>query len=358
MKKIICLIEQLEPAGAQRQLVGLSSMLVQQGYDVELWSWVKQDFFDNVLADAGVKNRFIEEACDKKKRIFILRTELLKAHPDVVISYLDTPSMVACIAKATGGKFKLIVSDRNTTQKLTLRGKIKFFLNRVADYIVPNSFSQQGFINKHYPHLSRKVKTITNFVDTTLFKPCEAKGDRDISKIIVVARIAQQKNPLFLIEVIKTLVDRGNKIAVDWYGRPLDKDLYENCLAKIREYQLSDIFNFLPDTKQIAQAYPQYDLFCLPSLHEGFPNVLCEAMSCGLPVACSAVSDVPCIVEDGINGYLFSPTSIDEAVKAMEKILKMNIVQRKNMGELGRLRIEKMCSKDAFINSYIELLTQ
>ena len=356
MKKIICLIERLGPGGAQRQLVGLSSMLIQQGYDVELWSWVKQDFFDNVLAAAGVKNRVIEEARDKKKRIFILRRELIKAQPDVLISYLDTPSMVACIAKATGGNFKLIVSERNITTKLSLREKIKFLLYRVADYIVPNSFSQQDFINEHYPHLSHKVKTITNFVDTHLFKPCEVKQSSDVAKIIVVARIAQQKNPLFLIEVIKTLVDRGNKIAVDWYGRPLDKDLYENCLAKIGEYQLGDIFNFLPDTKQIAQVYPQYDLFCLPSLHEGYPNVVCEAMSCGLPVVCSAVSDVPRIVENAVNGYLFSPKSIDSAVESFEKMLSLSQKERTAMGLRNREKMVNEITQEKFVKEYLKLI--
>lgn len=356
MKKIICLIERLGPGGAQRQLVGLSSMLVQQGYDVELWSWVKQDFFNQTLIDAGVKNRCFENARDKKKRIFLLRKEMLKARPDIVISYLDTPSMVACIAKATGGKFKLIVSERNITTKHTFRERIKFFLYRVANYVVPNSFSQQNFIKTHYLHLSHKVQTITNFVDTDMFKPMVFDKQDDVVKIIVVARIARQKNPLFFIDVIKAVVDRGHKIVVDWYGRPLDTTLHEQCVAMINQYQLQEIIRFKPDTEQIAAMYPQYDIFSLPSLHEGYPNVVCEAMSCGLPVVCSAVSDVPHIVEEGINGYLFSPQSIDNAVSSFEKMFSLSVEERITMGQKNREKMLLNNSQLKFVGEYLNLI--
>ena len=50
---------------------------------------------------------------------------------------------------------------------------------------------------------------------------------------------------------------------------------------------------------------------------EGFPNVLCEAMSCGLPVLASDVSDVRHIMEDGVNGFLMNPTSPDDMAKTI-----------------------------------------
>jgi len=248
------------------------------------------------------------------------------------------------------------VSDRNTTINNDWRTKLRFFLFRKADYIVSNSFSQQLFIETHYPRLTSRVKAITNFVDTQYFGPCQNRECNEELKIIVVARIAKQKNPIFFIDVIKSLVDKGYHVIVDWYGRSIDKDLFNQCLEKIMVYKLEKIFRFKEDSKQINTIYPQYDLFCLPSLREGFPNVVCEAMSCGLPVVCSDVSDIPYIVQDGINGFLFNPNSLTNAIGAMENILKMDISQRQSIGLSNRARIVKMCSKEIFIESYLKIL--
>lgn len=356
-KKIICLIERLGPGGAQRQLVGLSSLLVKYGYDVELWSWVKEDFFKNVLLQAGVKYKCIESAQNKFRRIFVLRRELLHTSPDVVISYLDTPSMIACLIKACGAKFKLVVSDRNTTQINDLRNKLKFFFNRFSDKIVPNSYAQQAYITTHYPALSNKVEVITNFVDLDKFKPSnvvQEVGDR--IRLIVVARISKQKNPIFLIEVIDKLHHLGYNINVDWYGRPLDTNLYNDCIDKIKDLGLEDVFAFKSDTDKIAEVYPMYDIFCLPSLWEGYPNVVCEAMACGLPVVCSTVSDVPNIVEEGVNGYLFNPRKQDDAVAAFEKILLLDALERNAMGHRNREKMIINNSKDIFVQKYIDLI--
>lgn len=307
-------------------------------------------------ANSASLNRCIESAQNKFKRIFVLHRELLHFSPDVVISYLDTPSMIACFIKACGAKFKLIVSDRNTTQTNNFRNKIKFFLNRYADAIVPNSYAQQTYISTHYPSLSSKVKVITNFVDLDKFRSNKDGMISDKIRVIVVARIFKQKNPVFLIEVVSRLVKMGYKINVDWYGRPLDKVLYQNCVDRIMELGLNDKFTFKPDTDKIAEIYPMYDIFCLPSLWEGYPNVVCEAMACGLPVVCSAVSDVPNIVEDGVNGYIFNPHKQDDAVAAFEKILLLDAIDRNAMGHRNREKMIINNSKDIFVQKYIDLI--
>lgn len=357
MKKIICLIDHLGSGGAERQICYLASFLKKEGYNVELWTFLPNDFYKYILDNASVKYRYIPNASPKKQRFFVINRELKKASPDVVISYSPGLSMVACIAKLLGGKFKLIVSDRNTTQKTTLREKIRFFLFRFADWIVPNSYSQEKYIKNTFSRLNRKILTITNYIDTELFKPIQRSQNRDRQlTVLVVGRVMEQKNPIRLIEAIRLLFLENLNFKIKWVGNPADKELFNQCIALINEYSLSEVIKFYPPTSEINKEYQEADIFCLPSLYEGYPNVLCEALSCGLPVVCSSVCDNPILVSPEENGVLFNPLSVESIAAALRKILKMMPDQRKKLSDNNRKRAIEIFSKEQFVYKYKNLI--
>ena len=72
----------------------------------------------------------------------------------------------------------------------------------------------------------------------------------------------------------------------------------------IEQYGLEDTFVFHEPCSNIFEKYQESDIFVLPSINEGFPNVLCEAMSCGLPILGTDVCDNSSIVRHEENGYL------------------------------------------------------
>lgn len=96
--------------------------------------------------------------------------------------------------------------------------------------------------------------------------------------------------------------------------------------------------------------------FCLPSLYEGFPNALCEAMSCGLPIVASNICDNPDIVEDGVNGFLFDPLSIVDIADKIELLFKLDNESIIQMRKLNRLKSEDLFSEKKFIEKYINLI--
>ena len=356
MKKIICLIESLGSGGAERQLSGLAVLLKHQGYDVEVWTYYPNDFYLPVLQEANVTYRYIASAQSKKKRLSVLYKELRKANPDTVIAYLDTACMVACVIKAIGGKFKLIVSERNTTQKLSKRERVKFWLYRLADYIVPNSQTQTEFIMTHFPALASKVKCVTNFVDTERFVPIHDKNVRSPRRILTVARIMPQKNVLEYIKAVKKVVDKGYELRVDWFGNSGDENYYHQCMQAVINNGLEEVFVFYPAKSSIIEEYQDADWFCLPSYYEGFPNVVCEAMSCGLPILASNVCDNAQIVEDGENGFLFDPHNEKQIVDVVIKSLEIKDSEMKEMCILSRkLAIDKF-SSSVFVKKYINII--
>ena len=358
MKKVLCIIESLGSGGAERQMSGLAMLLKQRGYEVEVWMYYPQDFYRGKLEDAGIKCRFVKRARNKFIRIPVLSREVKKWNPDVVITYLPTASSVGCVLKRLGVIKRLIVSERNTSQNYGLRERFRFLLYRMAaDWVVPNSYSQAQFIKDKEPKLEKRIKVITNFVDTDYFSPGnESPRDSEDLRMVCVGRVMQQKNILPFIQAFSKARADGVNISVDWYGQNLNDNYYDECAAAIKELRLDDNFRFHAPSSNIVECYRNANVFCLPSIYEGFPNVLCEAMSCGLPILCGRVCDNPRIVEEGANGFLFDPYSIDDIVNGIKKIYNTSFQELKQIGINNRNKSLKMFSTDAFIDKYLHLM--
>lgn len=359
MKKILCLIDSLGAGGAQRQLVGLTLFLKKKGYDVTIVVYHKDLFYINDLLENKVKYIYMPEAERNSTRLFQIARFIRKSQPNVVISYLDTPNICACFAKLFNKRFKLIVSERNTTQITGRKERIKFNLYRKADYIVPNSYAQEQYIKKTFSFLNSKIVTITNFVDLKHFTPPLHRKRRDIPEIIIAASIWASKNTFGFIDAVSTLKEKGYKFHISWYGLNKDHPVYiQQCQQKIIDLNLSRYIELKDKTQQIKECYQDADYLCLPSFYEGTPNVICEAMACGLPIACSDVCDNSRYVIDGENGYLFNPEDKESISSAIVKILALNDKEYNDFCISSRRIAEQKLSKESFVESYIKLIEQ
>ena len=356
MGKIICIIESLAQGGAERQLIGLSNKLAECGNHVEIWTYYKDEFYLGLLNKA-VKYRYLDKAASKVKRIPTFYKELKQADPDTVIAYLSTSTIIACVCKLLGLRYKLIVSERNTTKIITFKDRIRFNLFRLADFVVPNSHTQEDVLNTHFPFLKSKVRCITNFVEMDRFKALERNIDVvSGNRILVVARIAPQKNTLNFIKALSVLQKRGVDFSCEWYGLPTDKVYFDECKRLVDETGLSGHFSFHSPVSNISDVYSKASVLCLPSIHEGFPNVVCEAMASGLPIICSNISENKYIVKDGENGWLHSPENIEDIADKLESFTKVGTDERIRMGVSNRSLIDEMCSFGSFIKKYKEII--
>lgn len=357
MKKILCLIESLGSGGAERQLTGLAAMLKERGYEIEVIYYIKKDFYLPFLQEKGVKGTWLKEAKNKYKRYFVIKRYIKKFNPDTIISYSRSTSMITCLIKLLGASYKLIVSERNTTQKMSRMERIQFFLYKWTDVIVPNSNAQGRFIFDNYPDLSNKVNVITNFVDTNKFTPLnDVKCIHQIVNIVCVGRRNAQKNVIRFIDVVYKIIKDGYNIHIDWFGQDENDEYNERINKSIVDKGLENIFVFHEPSISIHEEYNKADVFCLPSLYEGFPNVLCEAMSCGKPVLCSRVCDNPSIVSEGKNGLMFNPLDIDDMVEVIEKYINFSDEKKNDMAIKSREIAIEMFSKKSFIDKYINVV--
>ena len=158
-----------------------------------------------------------------------------------------------------------------------------------------------------------KLLYIPNGVDTKLFKTKTPNIKGEIVKILFVGRLVRQKNLDCLINAVNRSKNKKN-IKISFVGEGPEKEKLLS-LAKGLNVNLN-ISPFRP-LEDLPQVYQESDIFVLPSLIEGHPKVVLEAMASGLPVIATRVEGVTEIVKDNYNGLLSKP---NDAFDLSEKI--------------------------------------
>lgn len=361
MKKILCLIDGLGSGGAERQMVGLAVSLKKKGYKVDLAYYHKKDFYLPVARQGGIDPILLSVKSSQWSKLTTIRNFIKKQGGyECIITFKGGPNAIGCLLKLAGMRFKLIVSERNSSQQLSRYDKQRLWLYRLADYVVPNSYSQSEFLARIYPWMKKLIIPITNFTDISLFAPQYEQNESDIT-ILTVARIDKRKNILNYLEAIRLLKKQGlNGVHFEWYGniRQNEESYAETIKEKVIKLELTDFINFHPNTINIVECYQKCDIFCLPSSTEGFPNAICEAMSCGKPILCSRVCDNPFIVSENENGMLFAPDNPDDIADKLKQMIEISKENREKWGKRSREIAVKKFSEEDFVNKYIKIIEE
>jgi glycosyltransferase involved in cell wall biosynthesis len=216
-----------------------------------------------------------------------------------------------------------------------------------ADKVVVTTESSAKEIRKRYSLPTSKIVVIPNYVDTDVFRMMPVEKGKNI-RIGYIGRLVEAKNLLALLDAISGL-------SVSLYvvgGGPLLATLRQ----KAQEQGSEVIFaGYLPNN-QLPQILNQCDLFVLPSLYEGHPKSLLEAMACALPVIATDVPGNRELIRHEFDGILCG-TSADEIRKAILR-LKENKTLRTQLGENARRHVVEEFSLDRVAKMEMELLRE
>lgn len=207
---------------------------------------------------------------------------------------------------------------------------------------------------------ARKLRTILNGTDTRIFSRRsgghdlrrELGLDDDIPIIGIVARLSRIKNHSLLFRSALELSRRGVRYLLVVVGDgPLEHDLRNEVV----QLGLQDTVRFLGARSDVAQLYPQLDVFVLSSISEGVSLTLLEAMSCELPVVATRVGGNPEVVDDGVTGFIVEETP-NGIADALERLVGSEDCAslRRSMGQAGRSRVEARFSMEQTAAAYME----
>lgn len=365
--KIVLFIDSLTTGGAQRQLTWLARLLKGQGHDVSVLVYYDKAFFQETLDAEPKIPVYLLKWSGQFSRLFQAWKFMRKERPEVVISFLHVPNFLSSLIRLFGVRYRLIVSERNNDLKApNLRVRCRLWMHRVADRVVPNSHAQAAYLNMHAAFLNPKIRVISNCVDLDALAPsgdASEETKRDCLKLVILARIERQKNGIRLAQALfEYEKERGGlpRIDVDWYGR--ENHAAQGVRSEIEEqFKRSgfvDGIRFHDAVKNVRSVYRSADALCLPSLHEGCANVICEAMASGLPILASDAGDNGYLVKDGNNGFIFDGLNVSTIVKALKRFAAMDVEARLKFGRASRARAEAMLSKERFIKEWSELLEE
>lgn len=382
--RIVMVIHNLEPGGAQRQLCLLATSLRRRGYSVKVLIFRPDFFLQDILRKWQIPIVYLK-SCNLLHLIFLIRQEIRQNRPDVVIGFCHLPNLVVELSGLPRRRFSVIVSERSldvydgseNLTKYTIKRRIRYYFHRFSDVIVCNSHTQGAIVERVMNRSKTDTKVIINGVDTRQFRPnSEPYGGRlGRLRLLVAARISPEKNVLRFIDAVHLVTVRHPEIGlyVDWYGHvPVfnsqdgatrekgDTDQLAGYFRRadecIERHSLRDYFRIHQPRKDVRELYVRSDAMCLPSLLEGCSNVIAEAMACGLPVLASRVGDNARLVEDGRNGFLFDPRSVEDIAGAIVRFSKLPVAARRAQGREGRKMAEALLSVDTLADRYVDLI--
>ena len=360
--RILCFIDCLGSGGAQRQLVTMASGFQQRGHEVRFLTYHPRGHFLPELEAAKISCICIPKA-GYLRRMWGVRRVLRQGWQDVVLAFIEAPSLYAELAGLPSRKWGLVVGERNAHPD-TGRGWRSWLRwpHRFADAVVANSHTSRLMLERAWPALRPKLCTIYNAVDLNRFRPPHSTGLGDSSnsplRVVVVASYQRLKNMMGLAQALQLLRQSGGRsVVVDWYGAiPPDQKPLREGNAFVRRHRLESVLRFHPPIREVEAEYERADFVGLFSEYEGLPNGVCEGMACGRPIVMSDVSDARQLVEDGKNGFLCDPHSPVSIAEALRRMASLTTGERLQMGLESRRRAEQLFDADIIMGRYERIL--
>ncbi|MBD3342890.1 MAG: glycosyltransferase [Candidatus Lokiarchaeota archaeon] len=193
------------------------------------------------------------------------------------------------------------------------------------------------------------LKTIPNGVDISEFYRRKdsrfldkyLNGRNDFKRVIFVGRLDYQKGVEYLIRAIPMVVAEYQEVHFFILGNGNLEIMLKNLVNDLHIQDYVTFLNFIP-LEKMPDFYSSADIFCLPSIHEGFPLSIAESLSVGLIIVASKTEGIPEAISENKNGFLVNPRDYKHLSSKLVKALtlddsEINKISNKNI-RLSRKR--------------------
>lgn len=312
--------------GAEQMLLGLIPALIRRGVESTLlcldnYRLDEQPLYERARGLGIPAQRLPCRGRFDWRTVRALR-RILRAHPNALLHVHGYKSaFYAWLACSAGGTpiVSTLHGHVEGTRRLNLYQNLERRLMRGFDRVcIVSAAMQPALATGGVP--SEKIELIENGVDTGRFRPdiealsrtaCGVPGDAFVFGSAL--RLSAEKNPLGLLDAFAKVLEQLPRC---WLVLAGDGPLHAAMLAHACELGIEGHVRLLGARDDLEHFYPMLDCFVLPSLTEGLPLAVLEAMATARPLVSTAVGQIPKVLS-GLRAALVPPGDVEALAAAM-----------------------------------------
>ncbi|MDO8676907.1 MAG: glycosyltransferase family 4 protein [Candidatus Azambacteria bacterium] len=349
MKKVLFIITKSEMGGAQRFLYELATHLSPEKYEITVAAGGHGELFEKLykkdVKTAPIRNFSNIPGIKNFLALWEIFHLIKRFDPDVLYLLSSEAGFTGSIA---GSFYRLLFWRKNLKiiyriggwafkePRNTIIKKIYLWTEKLSapfkDIVIVNSEFDRRLAIKNNIVRPDKIVTIYNGIDlteTNFFPKEEAKRfieskipntKYQIQNTILIGTIAnlyKNKGIEYLISAIARISDH-NKLNFIIIGEGPERQHLEKVIKKHELENIVFLTSAIPDAYQYLRAF---DLFVLPSVKEGQPWAILEAMAAVVPIVATNIAGIPEMIENEKSGLLVEPADTDALASAIEKML-------------------------------------
>ena len=337
--RVLFLMEDLCFGGTQRQMLELARRLDRGRFTPVMLTLTGPTDLDALARQGGVELHHLGRS-RRVPPLFFLRMAraLRRLRPDVLVPCTALPNIWGRI----WGRLAWLGRAKAPLVLGTCRGgggpvrQHERWLWRLADELICNSQALREVLEDlGVPPV--RLHYIPNGVDTEFFAPAAPPVAERGPLILCVARLAEDKDHLTLLRAFEQVLARHPQARLRLVGDGPEEARLRRWTA---EHPAGARVELTPGGLDMRAHYAAARLFALASVREGQPNVLLEAMACGLPVCATAVGGVPRLVTEGTTGLLCAAGDADALAETCCRLLEDDDLCTR-LGHAGRERAQR-----------------
>lgn len=353
--RVLHIVNSLAVGGLEKFVVDLTNQMDQVDHTVVCLT-DRGDFFYDVKGDAiflDVPEKLSISTINK------IRSIIKRKSINIVHTHNQRPQLYGAIAARLTGTPIIHTKHGQNQSCFNRRTYMDIFSSYLTNTIVTVSNDAHRICLEKLRIAQNKVVTILNGVNTNTYRRLNEKTPYDNDRPFIigtVARLSPEKNQSSLLDACSIMMKKSINFKLKIVGAG---SLKQELMDKAKQLALDEFVVFEGMRRNIPAVMNTFDLFVLPSLTEGVPLTLLEAMACELPVVATDVGGNSEVVADGITGFLVPSDCPDSLANAIMKFIRDPGIGF-NMGSAGRKRvIEKFSllkTSAAYFEQYKKIL--
>lgn len=345
--RVLVVVNELEAGGAERLIVdqvththAIEFHVCQLGGGVQLAP---------LLGLPAERVQHLREAGRLDLRVtWRLRRVATRTRPDLVHAHLPRAGFHAgLVARSLGLPF--LYTEHNVWAGYPVLGRpLALSAAWLADRVVAVSEEVRDSTLRHTRIPVARITTIRNGVALSRLPRRADHRALTAVRLCSVGNLYPRKGHTYLIRALGLLRDRGVPATLDVIGEGPERTALARLMHELALEEVVALRGGVPDA---ATLLADYDAFVLPSVAEGLPVALLEAMGVGLPVVATRVGGISEVVTNGLNGMLVAASDVEALAAALQRIAS-DPELRARLGAAGHDTVRTRFSVEAMADGY------